>query len=88
VNSSADQAAASLRDATDAVPSLRRVVRAGSARQRLVAGLIIFLSMFLGVLMIFTAVLRICLGHFVDWPSAAIGRRASLDRARLGQPCA
>ncbi len=56
MNSSADQAAASLRDATDAVPSLRRVVRAGSARQRLVAGLIIFLSMFLGVLMIFTAV--------------------------------
>ncbi len=56
MNQQAEQAASALRDATDAVPSLRRVVRSGTPRQRLVAALIIFLSMFLGVLMIFTAV--------------------------------
>jgi TRAP transporter 4TM/12TM fusion protein len=56
VNQQAEQTASALRDATDAVPSLRRIVRSGTPRQRLVAALIIFLSMFLGVLMIFTAV--------------------------------
>ena len=51
----ATRAAASLRDATDALPSIRAVIRRGSFRQRLVAALIIFLSMFLGVMMIYCA---------------------------------
>jgi TRAP transporter 4TM/12TM fusion protein len=39
----------------DVVPSLRAVIRAGSAGQRLLAALIVFLCMFLGVLMVYTA---------------------------------
>ena len=49
-------AAASLRDATDALPSIRAVIRGGSGRQKLVAALLVFLSMFLGVMMIYCAV--------------------------------
>ena len=42
--------------ASDALPKLRKVIQEGSTRQKIVASLIIFLSMFLGILMIYTAV--------------------------------
>lgn len=51
-----ERAAESLREATDALLSIRRVIRSGCGRQRLVAALLVFLSMFLGVLMIYGAV--------------------------------
>lgn len=53
---SAEAAAASLALEEDAVKPLRQVIRTGTAVQRTVAAAIIFISMFLGVLMIYTAV--------------------------------
>jgi TRAP transporter 4TM/12TM fusion protein len=49
------EAATSLVLEEDAVKPLRQVIRGGTAVQRTVAAAIIFLSMFLGVLMIYTA---------------------------------
>jgi TRAP transporter 4TM/12TM fusion protein len=51
----AEPSAAALALEDDAVKPLRSVVQDGTSVQRLVAALIIFLSMFLGVLMIYTA---------------------------------